>query len=226
MLRSAAAMSRGAGVSHLRWTAGKVWGRGVALAGLCLIVAPLALGGCVDNAADLTPSPEASHQFARREGVSIAKASVAIISVQGAPASVAAQFRSTLEAEARSRDIVIVEPAKARYLVRGYISADLTSDGASIEYVWDVFTKDKERAQRLNDVIAVQGTGDDPWAMAGDAALSSVAGKSADDLAAYLSNTPEAVAVDAAAPEGKAAEAGAGQPTAAATAPLAYASQQ
>jgi hypothetical protein len=62
-------------------------------------------------------------------------------------------------------------------------------------------------------VIAVKGSGDDPWALAGDAALTSVAAKSADDLAAYLSNTPEAAAVAAVA-----------QDQAAAT-PLSYAAQ-
>ena len=156
---------------------------------------------------------DAHRQFVRREGVSLAQASVAIVSVDGAPDAISASFSQTLAREARARDIVVVDPAKARYLVRGYLSADLTEDGASIEYVWDVFTADKRRAQRLTDVIAVKGSGDDPWALAGEAALTSVAAKSADDLAAYLSNTPEAAAVAAAAPE----PAGA--------APLSYAAQ-
>jgi len=38
----------------------------------------------------------------------------------------------------------------------------------------------------------------DAWAMIDDAALDSVAAKSADDLAAYLSNTPEAAPAAAA----------------------------
>jgi hypothetical protein len=173
----------------------------------------LALGGCVEVAADLAPSVDAHRQFVRRDGVSLEQASVAIVSVDGAPDAIAASFSQTLAREAQARDIVVVDEAKARYLVRGYLSADLTEDGASIEYVWDVFTADKRRAQRLNDVIAVKGTGDDPWALAGEAALKSVAAKSADDLAAYLSNTPEAVAVAAGAPEPAAA------------APLSYAAQ-
>ena len=83
--------------------------------------------------------------------------------------------------------------------MRGYLSASPTEDGAEIEYVWDVFTADKQRVQRLNDVIEVKGAGDDPWALAGEAALTSVAAKSADDLAAFLSNTPEAAPAAAAA---------------------------
>ena len=83
--------------------------------------------------------------------------------------------------------------------MRGYLSASLIEDGAEIDYVWDVFTAAKQRVQRLNDVIAVKGGGDDPWRLAGEAALISVAANSADDLAAFLSNTPEAAPVAAAA---------------------------
>lgn len=189
----------------MRSTAVRFWNGGAALALVCVLGAPLALCGCVDTAADMAPSPEAHHQFARREGANLAQATVAIVSIDGAPSAVSASFRRILEGEAHSRDIVVVDAAKARYLVRGYLSADSTADGASIEYVWDVFTADKQRAQRLNDVIAVQGSAEDPWSLAGEAALTSVAAKSADDLAAYLSNTPEAVALAAAAPERTAA---------------------
>ena len=76
--------------------------------------------------------------------------------------------------------------------MRGYISASRVKDGAAVDIVWDVFTADKQRAQRLTDTLVVGGSGDDPWAMVSSAALDSVAAKSADDLAAYLSNTPEA----------------------------------
>ncbi len=69
-----------------------------------------------------------------------------------------------------------------------------TTDGAAVEYVWDVFDKHKQRMQRVNDVLEVKGEGADSWLIVGDDALTSVAAKSADDLAAYLSNTPEAVA--------------------------------
>jgi len=40
----------------------------------------------------------------------------------------------------------------------------------------------------------VKGDGADPWRIVGEAALASIAAKSADDLAAFLSNTPEAIA--------------------------------
>ena len=61
----------------------------------------------------------------------------------------------------------LADPAKAHYLVRGYLSAAPTADGAEIEYVWDVFTAGKQRVQRLDDAIAVKGAGQDPWAIVG-----------------------------------------------------------
>ena len=171
------------------------------LALLAALTAPLALGACVavETTAEVAPDAAASHQFALRQGANFAQASLAIVSVEGAPPAIAADFSRRLDSAARARQLAVVDAAKARYLVRGYLSAAPTEDGAEIEYVWDVFTAGKQRVQRLNDAVEVKGAGDDPWALAGDAVLSSVAAKSADDLAAFLSNTPEAAPASAAA---------------------------
>jgi len=171
------------------------------LALLVALIAPLTLGACVavETAAEITPDAAASRQFALREGANLAQASLAIVSVEGAPPAIAADFSRRLDGAARARQLAVVDVGKARYLVRGYLSASSTDDGAEIEYVWDVFTADKQRVQRLNDVVEVQGAGGDPWALASPAVLTSVAAKSADDLAAFLSNTPEAAPAAAAA---------------------------
>ena len=157
--------------------------------------AALALAGCVDEAADLQAKADAHTQLARRPDVSIADASVAFVSVEGPPSAVAASFNQEMMRQAAAREIVVVDPKKAHYLVRGYLSAYPVKDGAAVEYVWDVFTKDKQRMQRVNDVFEVKGAGDDPWSVAGQAVLTSVAARSADDLAAWLSYTPETVAL-------------------------------
>jgi hypothetical protein len=171
------------------------------LALLVALIAPLALGACVavETAAEIAPDAAASRQFALREGANLAQASLAVVSVEGAPPAIAADFSRRLDGAARARQLAVVDAGKARYLVRGYLSASPTEDGAEIEYVWDVFTADKQRVQRLNDVVEVKGAGGDPWALAGEAVLTSVAAKSADDLAAFLSNTPEAAPAAAAA---------------------------
>ena len=166
-------------------------------AGLALLSACAALSACNDVAAN-PPSADASAQFAMRDDANIAGATIAIASVDGAPADVSARFRQSLDEAAGARRIVLAPPAKAHYLARGYVTASLIEGGAEVDIVWDVFTPDKKRAQRLSDAIAVKGAGDDAWAMIDDSALNSIAGKCADDLAAYLSNTPEAAPASAA----------------------------
>jgi hypothetical protein len=169
-------------------------GAGALLAGLSVAALVLLLSGCAEIAADTAPKTEAHAAFVRRTDVSLAGVSVAFVSVEGPPAAISRNFSQIMTREATARDIAVADDKKARYLVRGYLSAYATTDGAAVEYVWDVFNKDKQRTQRVNDVLEVKGEGADPWRIVGEAALTSVAAKSADDLAAYLSNTPEAVA--------------------------------
>jgi hypothetical protein len=186
-------------------------------AALGVLAAAFAVSGCLETVAEFTPKSEAHAQFVRRPDVSLANASVAFVSVEGPPAAVSASFSQSLAREAAAQDIVIADAKKAHYLVRGYLSAYATEDGAAIEYVWDIFNKDKQRTQRVNDVLQVKGDGSDPWRIVSEAALASVAARSADDLAAFLSNTPEAVAAVG-------APAAAGQPLAVSEGrPLSYA---
>ncbi len=164
---------------------------------LFLFFACAALGGCVDVAGD-PPNPDARAQFVRRGDANMAGATLAVVSVEGAPDDLTEHFNQRLAEAAAARQIAVAAPAKARYLVRGYLTASLVEGGAAVDTVWDVFTPDKQRAQRLSDSITVKGSGDDAWAMVTNAALDSVAAKCADDLAAYLSNTPEAAPAGAA----------------------------
>ena len=163
------------------------------------------LGGCVEQAAEVAPDAGLPPPLEKRAGVSLAAATVTIVSVVGAPETIGANFTHVLEDAARERDIILTEAKSAHYLVRGYLSATAIQDGAEVEYVWDVFGPDKRREFRLNDVLDVKGAGDDPWAMITDAELKSVADKSADDLAAFLSRTPEAKPVAEASPGGSGA---------------------
>jgi hypothetical protein len=167
------------------------------VSGLLSILAAVALAGCVETSADIAPSA-GGEQFVRRQDASMAGATMAIMSVEGAPSELTAEFKQSLDRAAAEREIAVAPPTSARYLVRGYLSASLVQDGAAVDFVWDVFTRDKKRAQRLSDTIVVRGSGDDPWAMVSGAALDSIAAKCADDLAAYLSNTPEAAPAGAA----------------------------
>ena len=156
------------------------------------------LSACNDVAANPAEHGCAARSSPCATDANMAGATVAIASVDGAPADLSARFRQSFDEAAAARRIAVAAPAKARYLVRGYLTASPIEGGAEIDVVWDVFTPDKQRAQRLSDAIAVKGSGDDAWAMIDDAALNSIAAKCADDLAAYLSNTPEAAPASAA----------------------------
>ena len=158
---------------------------------LLLFFACATLGGCVDVAGD-PPSADARPELVRRGDANMAGATLAVVSVVGAPDDLTEHFNQRLAEAAAERKIAVAAPAQARYLVRGYLTASLVEAGAAVDVVWDVFTPDKQRVQRLSDTIAIKGSGDDAWAMVNDAALDSVAAKCADDLAAFLSNTPEA----------------------------------
>jgi hypothetical protein len=156
-----------------------------------LLLGCVMLGGCVDVAGD-PPNADAHPQFVRRGDANMAGATLAIVSVEGAPADLSGHFSQSLTDAAAARQIAVAAPGAAHYLARGYVTASPIEGGAAVDVVWDVFTPDKQRVQRISDTIAIKGSGDDAWAMVSDSALDSVAARCADDLAAYLSNTPDA----------------------------------
>ena len=75
-------------------------------AGLVLMSACAGLSACNDVAAT-PPSADASAQFAMRDDANMAGATVAIASVDGAPADVSARFRQSLDEAAAARRIAV-----------------------------------------------------------------------------------------------------------------------
>lgn len=164
------------------------------------IVGALGLAGCVDTAVELG-SPRAGVSAERqrptpREGVSPRGARVALTSLEGAPEEVTARFSEIFARTAESRDIATTKETDAAYRVRGYLTAYASEGTTRFAYVWDIFERNGRRSQRLTDEVAVKGGGD-PWTNLDDKALTDVAARGADDLAAFLSNTPEAIAAAA-----------------------------
>lgn len=162
-----------------------------------VLLAALGLSGCVETAPDLVaaaPTP-GRYEIARRADVSPKGAEVALVSLEGAPEAVAQRFAAALQTQAAPREIVFVSPDRARYQLRGYLAATPVKDGVSYSWVWDVFGAGRARARRMTDELTVKAkSAADPWSGLDEAALASIAGRSADDLAAFLSNTPEAIA--------------------------------
>ena len=156
----------------------------------------LPLAACVDTASQARVEPAAApSKIARRPGVSPRGATVALASVAGAPQDVNDRFAQAFAQAATSQDMTTVEPAKAEYLARVYIDAGPGEPGVTrLSYVVDLFDRSKKRVARLTDEVPVKGAAADPWAAADDSVVSTLAARSAGDLADALTNTPEAIA--------------------------------
>jgi hypothetical protein len=174
------------------------WARRSTGALLWAILAAQLVSGCAERNTEGELAGQGQTAATRRPDISPGGATISM-AVDGAPETVAARLTTAMATAAAEREIVVTDAKKAKYLVRGYVSAYPVDGGVAIAYVFDVFDAKRHRAQRLNDAVTVKTTGDEktvqePWAFADDKALAGIATRSADDLAAYLSTTPEAAA--------------------------------
>ena len=157
----------------------------MALAGL------LGLAACQDAA---PPAPEATlapTPFVKRADVNLADVPVALVSLDGAPEAEAGDFRAALTRRLLAQGVATAQTPKARYLLRVYLAANTEADGASLNYVVDVFDPARTRQVRLSDSFEVKGSGD-AWSLMSAQALDAVASACADNVVAFLSNTPQA----------------------------------
>ena len=154
------------------------------------------LAGCVDTVGsiDAASPTEAPTRLAARPGISPRPATIAFASFDGLPGSLAPRFTAALQGHAAARDIVVTDAGSARYVVRGYLGVRPSQTGGEIGYVWDVFDAGHHRAQRVEDRIALDGASPDLWTRVDDKVLQALAQRSADDIAAFLTNTPKAIA--------------------------------
>lgn len=164
------------------------------IAGTSAVLALAAgLSGCMDTSSRFAATSSAAPaKGAARPGISPRGAPLAIASLEGAPTTLAQRFGDKIRSAAAARDVVVTDAGNAKYLARGYLSATRAADGADVSYVWDIFDSRRQRIQRVEDAIALKGSVADPWSLVDDKALSDLAALSAEDLAAVLTNTPEA----------------------------------
>ena len=164
-------------------------------AALALVAAALCLAGCAQTGASpetaLAPTPT---PMVKREGANLAAAPVALLTLQGAPEGPGGDFRAALQKDLAERGVTTGDAKAARYWLRGYLSARPGEGGADIAYVFDVYDRKRLRAARLDASFAVKGEGD-AWSLMNGATLDGLAAQGADDIAAWLSQTPEAAPV-------------------------------
>jgi hypothetical protein len=119
---------------------------------------------------------------------------IAVESIAGAPDGVAGRFSTALASEAQSRQVELVAGKdKARFRVRGYLSAEPTEDGTTaLAFVWDVFDTQKQRAQRIQGAsVASARAGANPWDSVDQTTVAKAASDSMDAIAGFLVATPQ-----------------------------------
>ena len=157
------------------------------------LVLCVAASGCMQTAATVAPS-DASQTVAARPGASPRGATVAIVDLDGGPGDIGSRFTSAFTDAATAREIVVAPAERAAYLLRGYLTATPVAEGVRLTYVWDLFDRRKQRAQRLSQSVVVPPRNTDPWAAADDLKIGVLATRGAQDLADVLTTMPEALA--------------------------------
>ncbi len=156
----------------------------------------VALGGCLDTAVDLGARQTLAAPAARltpRPGVSPHGASLAFASLEGPPDAVGARFMRHFKKAAEARDIALAPAESAQYRLRGYLIAAPAQGATRLCYVWDLYDRRGRRVRRLTDEAGVR-PGPDPWEAVDDKSLGLFAERGAEEIAAFLTNTPEAIA--------------------------------
>ena len=165
-------------------------------AGLCFGASGLA--GCNETTSSLRePIKTAASAPVHNPNATPHGASVALnlTGIEKVPPAVVSRFSEALAHAADTRGVEVVDPKLAKYFVQMHLTAyPAGNGGTALAYVCDVFDAKKNRTQRLGDDLTLKGTAADAWSLVDDKAIEAIAARSADDLAGFLSNTPEAVA--------------------------------
>jgi hypothetical protein len=116
-------------------------------------------------------------------------AKFAFAQIIGAPATQRMAFEKALQREAQIRKLNIVQPndPAATYVVKGYLSAIGDNRGTLLVYVWDVADPTGKRLHRVSGQEPGKGSSSDPWSGIESDAVDIAAGRTIDDLVAWIS---------------------------------------
>lgn len=146
----------------------------------------LALAACQDTS---SPPVQWSH-------LSPAGQTLAFEGIEGPPPAIRSELLAELASAASSRSVDVTGSAlAARYRVKGYLKTETTEDGGTaLAFVWDVFDASKRRAKRVAGLSPIRASGAEAWQDLNREALRRLAGRSMDEIAAFLAsrNDPEA----------------------------------
>ncbi len=160
-----------------------------------LVILPLVLSGCVDTAGKLEVDPNIAVDTVKVmpvAGANIAAVPLNVARFEGLSAEQTPAFVAELQRQGAGRQVAFADGIKAKYVALGYVSGFTVGPTTRFIYVWDVFDAAKHLRQRVSDAVIVQGVASEPMALMSPEVSNALAAKSADDLAAVLSNMPEA----------------------------------
>jgi hypothetical protein len=113
-------------------------------------------------------------------------ATVAFESVDGPPRAVFDRLVARLDTAARDRQVAVVSrKSPARYRVRVYLAAKIEPRRTAVDWIWDVYDSDLQRAIRIGGEERASRAGDDAWAAADDGVLGQIAEAGMRQLAAF-----------------------------------------
>ncbi|MBC8012711.1 MAG: hypothetical protein H7X74_01280 [Methyloceanibacter sp.] len=113
---------------------------------------------------------------------------IAVAPIIGSTPQVAQELSDALVAAGKDRGLTLLpDGGKANYTLRGYLVATTEGKGSKITYIWDVNDAQGSRVARVSGEEVVAGrSGADPWSSVDSAAIRSIAGKTASQLAASM----------------------------------------
>ncbi len=170
-----------------------------------VLVAATLLSACVEETApQLTAAApqQAAPAITPRPGVSPAGAPIAFVSLAGAPDSARKLLGDAMTSALITRQVKLAGQESAKYLVQGHLIAVPGEKSTAFSWIWDIYGADRQRRHRLEDGVTIPAAAADPWSLFSDKVAAEIANKSAQELAAYLTHTPEAIAAAKSAPAG------------------------
>jgi hypothetical protein len=154
----------------------------------------LGLTACMETASDLNTIRQRSDakQQPLQVQIQAPQVPVTLISLEGAPDTIIAQFNMALLSEAKLRNILLTsDKTQARFKLKGYISAYSAQGGTSMNWVWDMYDSQSQRAQRIDGAQIVKRIEADPWAAIDDVTLKLAASIAMNDVANYLATAKQ-----------------------------------
>ncbi|MGH7184876.1 MAG: hypothetical protein ACREIB_01185 [Pseudomonadota bacterium] len=155
-------------------------------------IAPAALAAfafaCLSGCGGGPGGPSSGGLFSGATSLFGGSKKIAVAPIIGTTPQVAQELSDALVVAGKERGLTLLpEGGKGNYTLRGYLVATSEGKSSKITYIWDVNDAQGSRVARVSGEEVIAGrSGADPWAGVDSAAVRSIAGKTASQLAASM----------------------------------------